>query len=200
METGADEGGDAEPEADAESEPDGDEELPADLIEEAERLTRLARKAVDEEEAAAYRSDRERRLAEHDFTARVREGDDTLVLHPEEWLEDGLARVDRIEDTSRAIERPLSGPGDPDDWQAVEEYNASLVERVTAEHGETHGANARAFADFMGNHYAKRMDEATDEEVAEFLAEYFPRNAWPTDEQRDLAESSVGFVFESTDR
>ena len=36
---------------------DGERELPEDLITEAERLTRLARDAVEDAEAAAYRAD-----------------------------------------------------------------------------------------------------------------------------------------------
>ena len=173
--------------------------LPEAVADEAERLTRLAREAVDDEEAAAYRADRAARLDEHDFTARVRESDDTLVLHPEEWLEDDVVRVDRIEDTGRAVERSLSGPGDPDDWHAVEAHNAEVVERVGEEHGEPHRANARAFADFMGNHYAKHVDDATADEVAEFLEEYFPRNAWPSEEQWDAVEASIRLVFEPVD-
>ncbi|WP_246310147.1 DUF7108 family protein [Halorarum halophilum] len=175
------------------------EELPERVVDEAERLTRLAREAVGEAEAEAYREDRSERLAEHEFTARVREPDDTLVLHPEEWLEDGVVRIERIEDTSRAVERTLSGPEDPDDWAAVEAHNAAVVERVAAEHGEPHRANARAFADFMGNHYAKRVEDATADEVAEFLEEYFPRNAWPSEEQRDAVTASVRLVTESAD-
>lgn len=178
----------------------GDEqasELPEAVADEAERLTRLAREAVDDAEAGAYRTDRAARLDEHGFTARVRESDDTLVLHPEEWLEDGVVRVDRIEDTGRAVERSLSGPGDPDDWDAVEAHNAAVVDRVGEEHGEPHRANARAFADFMGNHYAKHVEDATADEVAEFLEEYFPRNAWPSKKQRDAVETSLRLVFET---
>ncbi|MFC7136034.1 DUF7108 family protein [Halobaculum litoreum] len=178
---------------------DRDEELPEPTVDAAERLTRLAREAVDAAEADAYREDRGDRLAEHDFTARVREEDDTLVLYPEEWIEDGTVRIDRIDDTGRAVEVPLSGPGDPDDWQAVEDHNTELVEAVAADYDDVHAANARAFADFMGNHYAKPMDAATADEVSEFLAEYFPRNAWPSEEQRDAVEASVRYVFEAAD-
>jgi len=176
-----------------------DEELPEPTVDAAERLTRLAREAVDPAEADAYRDDRAKTLAEHDFTARVREEDDTLVLHPDEWLADGTVRVDRIEDTDRAVEVALSGAGDPDDWQEIETHNAALVEAVAAEHGEPHRSNARAFADFMGNHYARPMDSASADEVREFLEEYFPRNAWPSEEQRDAVKASVRYVFEAAD-
>ena len=55
-------------------------ELPDDLIDEVERLTRLARRAVDEDEAAAYEKRRRTLLDDYEFTARVREEDDTLVV------------------------------------------------------------------------------------------------------------------------
>jgi hypothetical protein len=173
-------------------------ELPEEVADETERLTRLARTAVDDNEREAYREQRRDLLADHGFTARVRESDDTLVCHPEEWVKEGEVQPRRIEDTERAVERSLSGAGDPDDWTAIAAHNERVVERV-ADHGETHGANARAFADFMSNHYARRVESATEEELAEFHTEYFVRNAWPTDDQRELIEISLSLVFEETD-
>lgn len=179
---------------------DGDDgDLPDRVVEEVERLTRLARAATDEAEADAYLADRDERLDAHGFVARVREADDTLVLHPAEWVADGTARVDRITDTARAVERPLSGAGDPDDWTAVEEHNAALVARVADEYDAVHAANARAFADFMGNHYARRVEDASADEVSEFLSEYYPRNAWPSKEQREAVESSLRYLFACAD-
>jgi len=175
------------------------EELPKQTVDAAERLTRLAREAVDESEAEAYREDRAERLADHGFTARVREDDDTLVCHPDEWIEGGTVQIDRIDDTDRAVEVSLSGAGDPDDWSEVEEHNAELVERIAEEHDEVHAANARAFADFMGNHYARPMDAADADEVQEFLDEYFPRNTWPSEEQRDAVQASLRYVFDAAD-
>ncbi len=172
-------------------------ELPDDAVQEAERLTRLARNAVDEREAAAYERRREELLADHGFTSRIREKDDTLVLHPAEWVEDGVVQFDRIDDTDRATEVSLSGPGAEAEWAEVEEHNAELVAAVEAEHGPVHAANARAFADFMGNHYAKPMEAATGEEIEEFLDEYFPRNAWPSAEQQTAVETTVELVFEA---
>ena len=174
-------------------------ELPDEIRTEAERLTRLAREAVDPDEAAAYERRRDEMLADRDFVARVREADDTLVLHPSEWLDDGVARVDRIDDTDRAVEVALSEPGEAEEWEAVEAHNAEIVDRVAEAHGPVHGANARAFADFMGNHYARRVETATAREVEEFLDEYFPRNAWPTDGQKEAVEMSVTHVFEAAD-
>ncbi|UIP00230.1 rnhA operon protein [Halobaculum sp. CBA1158] len=178
---------------------DWEEELPRSAVEAAERLTRLAREAVDDAEADAYREDRDRRVGEHGFTPRVRDEDDTLVLYPEEWVEDGTVQIDRIEDTDRAVEVSLSGAGDPDDWTAIEEHNAAIVERVAEEHGDPHRANARAFADFMGNHYARPVESASADEVQEFLEEYYPRNTWPSEKQRDTVRASVRYVFEAAD-
>jgi hypothetical protein len=174
------------------------DELPDDLLAAAETLTRRARRAVDDDEAAAYRERRERLLREHDFTARVREEEnrDVLVCHPAEWLDDGVVQMDRIEDIDRAAEIPLSGPGDPDEWDAVDEANREVVAAVRETHGDVHGDNAAAFADFMGNHYAKPIERATPEEVTEFVEDYFVRNVWPSDEQAAVVEDSVERTLE----
>lgn len=176
-------------------------DLPSDVVDEAERLTRLARAAVDDGERAAYREDRATLLSERGYAARVRGEDDgdVLVLHPEEWLDDGTVRMERVEDTDRAVEVPLEGPGDPDDWSAVDDHNRDVVRRVREEHGEVHGENARAFAEFMSNHYARRVESATAAEIEEFRAEYFPRNAWPSDEQCDVIARSLELVFDVTE-
>jgi len=178
-----------------------DDELPDETAERAERLTRLAREAVDDAEAEAYRAERADLLAEHGFTSRVREGDDgeTLVLHPVEWTDGGAIRTDRIEDTSRAVEVSLTGPGDPDDWNAVADRNREVAARVREAHGEVHGDNAVAFADFMSNHYARPIESATHAEVNEFLAEYFPRNAWPSEKQQTVVGESVELAFEAAE-
>jgi len=177
-------------------------DLPGDVVDEAERLTRLARAASDPNERRAYERERATLIAEYGFVARVRETDDTLVLYPDEWVVDGTVRTDRIEDTDGAVERSLSGPGAPDEWERVERDNAALVERVRErahEDADTHAANARALADFAGNHYAKRVERLTEAEVAEFLDDYFPRNAWPDERQRALVEESVALAFEVAD-
>jgi len=177
-------------------------DLPPGVAEEAERLTRLAREAVDDAEAAAHRDRRDDLLADHGYVARVRSDDagDTLVAYPAEWVDDdGHVRVDRIEDVDRGVERPLSGPGDADEWDSVEAHNRAVADRVEREHGPVHGANAHAFADFMGNHYAKPVERATPDEREEFLSDYFPRNAWPTDAQRAAVERSLSLVEEAID-
>jgi hypothetical protein len=187
----------ADPDPDSDSDPDPAGALPPDLIDEAERLTRLARDVPDQDEAAAHRRRREELLAEYGYVARYREADDTLVLNPAEWFADGVVRTERIDDLSRAVERPLSDAGADDEWRAVEEHNAALVDRVEADHGPVHASNARAFADFMGNHYTRRVETASPRELREFLDEYYPRNAWPTSEEKAVVEESLGLLFET---
>ncbi len=185
-----------------EDEEEADAPLPEAVVEEAERLTRLARDAVDGNEAAAYRDRRGTLLSAHGYTARRRSEDhgEVLVLHPSEWVEDGVIRVEDVDDVSRAVEVPLDGTGDPDEWDEVEAHNRALAEEVESEHGPVHGANAHAFADFMGNHYARPVERATERQVREFTEEYFPRNAWPSEDQREVLDRSLDLLFERVDR
>jgi hypothetical protein len=189
--------GDADREGNAAD--DADLEVPEEVVSEAERLTRLAADAAVEAEATVYRERREAVVDEHDFTARVREEDDTLVLYPEEWVEDGVVQVDRIEDTDRAVEVSLSGPDHGAEWEAVEADNEAIVAAVSEEYDPIHAANVRAFADFMSNHYLKRVDDATKAEREEFLTEYYPRNAWPSAEQAAVVEESIELAAEIAD-
>ncbi|ELZ09746.1 hypothetical protein C478_16242 [Natrinema thermotolerans DSM 11552] len=181
-------------------EPDGD--LPRGVVDEVERLTRLERTAVDDNEIEAYERRREELLENHDFTSRIRDddGDDVLVCHPEEWHDDeaGVIRTDRIEDIDRAVEIPLEGTEDPDDWAAVDERNRDLVAAVREAHGDVHGDNAALLADFAGNHYAKPIASLTADELAEFREEYLVRNAWPSEKQREVIAESIELVFEAT--
>ncbi|ADD03901.1 uncharacterized protein Nmag_0310 [Natrialba magadii ATCC 43099] len=179
-------------------------DLPADVIEDAERLTRLVRKTPDENEAAAYEDRRDDLLATHEYRARIRnddDGDAVLVLHPAEWhdSEAGVIRTDQIDDLSRAVEIQLEGTADPDDWETVDATNRELVEAVREEHDNVHGENARLLADFAGNHYAKPITSLTPAELAEFLSEYVVRNAWPTEAQTAVLEESLELVFDVAD-
>lgn len=174
-----------------------DTTLPDDIIDEAERLTRLAREASDEAEVTAYRTERDRLVAEYDYVARVRSDDrETLVLYPQEWTADGTVYPDRIDDIDRGIERPLEGPGASEEWETVAAHNRELAKRVRESHGSVHGANARTLADFASNHYAKPIEQLTSDEIEEFLTEYFVRNAFPTDDQKAVVEESVRVVFD----
>ncbi|MFC7166839.1 DUF7108 domain-containing protein [Halospeciosus flavus] len=185
-----------QPQSDAEQPPT--DELPDSVVDEAERLTRLARQAVVDDEAAAYREHRDELLDEHDFAARVREDErETLVCYPQEWLDDqGTVRTERIEDTDRAAEVPLSRGGEQGDFETAEERNHDLVETVRERHGDVHAANARVFADFMSNHYARSMATATADEIEEFRTEYVVRNAWLSDDQEAALEQSLRYVFD----
>lgn len=172
------------------------EELAEEVIEEAVRLTRQARQAVDENERTAYREAREELLAAYDFHARIRDDERAvLVLYPDEWVEDDTVRPERIEDVDRGIERPLEGVLD-NDWETIDTHNTSLAETVGEEYGPLHGANAHALAAFMSNHYLKPVEEATLEELEVFLTEYYPRNVWPTDDQKAVVRESIRLVFE----
>lgn len=176
-------------------------ELPEDVIRRAERLTRLACRAVDQNERSAYRERRCVLLEEHGFVARVRQEapGETLVLHPDDWIDaDDVVRTEWIDDPDRAIEVSLSGPGDPNEWDATDAHNRDVAAAVREEYGNVHGDNAEAFVDFMSNHYAKRIERATTEEIDEFLTEYFPRNAWPSAKQESVVETSLEYVFEKT--
>jgi len=183
----------------AEDDPVDGEPVPEPVVDAAERLTHLAREAGDDDEADAYRADRDARLAEHDYTARVREDDAgaTLVLHPEEWVADGTIRPDRIDDTDRAREVALAGTGDPDEWADVDAHNRDVVARVREEHGDVHARNVDVLADFAGNHYAKPIEELTAAELREFATDYTTRNAWLDDEQEAVLEQSVRYGFEA---
>lgn len=194
-------------------------EPPGAVVDEALRLTRLARGTTGEERAA-YRRRRSDLLAEHEYVARVREADegrrtrggtdpagpgawtsggravDVLVVYPSGWIENGTVCVERIDDLSRAVERPLDH-ATSEDWESVETHNREIAARVQREHGTVHGATAHAFADFLGNHYLRRVEYATKAHVEEFIDEYFIRNAWPSRAQRDSVRESLTLVFDT---
>ena len=173
-------------------------ELPDDVVEAATRLTRLSRQVGDPAEADAYRERRDAQLTDHEFTARVREEDETLVLYPDEWLDDGTVVLERIEDTDRAVERSLTASNEGS-WKEIEAHNREIVDAVDAEYGSPHTETVRAFADFMGNHYLGRIDNATDEQREEFTREYFVRNAWPSKKQREVVETSLSYITAVSD-
>ena len=167
--------------------------VPDETIERAVRLTRWARRETAPE-ADQHRARRDELLAAHGYVARVREdGTGRLVIYPDAWVEEGTIRRDRIDDIDRAIERPLVAR--PDDWEAVWAHNRELAELVESDHGSVHGENALALAEFASNHYATRIEQLPIEALEEFLTEYFPRNAWPSADQRAVVEKSVQLTF-----
>ncbi len=176
-------------------------DVPVEAVDEAERLTRLAREAESaeptpeiEEAAAFYRERRDELAADHGYVPRVRERDDTLVLYPEAWMDGDTVRVDRVEDTDRAVEVSLSGPGDAGRYREVAAYNDAVAEAVAEREAAVHARTAEAFASFMSNHYVRRVDEADPETRAEFREEYLVRNGWPTDEQLAVVEESLSVI------
>ncbi|OTF03626.1 hypothetical protein [Halorubrum sp. SD612] len=196
---------DADDPADVAEAPDRDDErvpdVPVEAVDEAERLTRLAREAESaeptpeiEEAADQYRERRDALAAEYGYTARVRDEDDALVLYPDEWMDDGTVQLDRVEDTDRAVEVSLSGPGDADRYREVAAYNEAVADAVTERESEVHARTAETFAAFMSNHYVRPVDDATPEMRAEFREEYLVRNGWPTDEQLAAAEESLSVI------
>ena len=201
----ADAPADADDPADVAEAPDRDDErvpdVPAEAVDEAERLTRLAREAESaeptpeiEEAADQYRERRDALAAEYGYTARVRDEDDALVLYPDEWMDDGTVQLDRVEDTDRAVEVSLSGPGDADRYREVAAYNEAVAEAVDEREAEVHARTAETFASFMSNHYVRPVDDATPQMRAEFREEYLVRNGWPTDEQLDAVDESLSVI------
>jgi hypothetical protein len=176
---------------------DGDDripDVPADTVDEAERLTRLARRTEDDAAAAFYRERRDDLVTGHDYVPRLREEDDTLVLYPDEWMDDGTVQLDRIETTDRAVEVSLSGPGDADRYREIAAYNDAVADAVDDAHDTVHADTARSFAAFMSNHYVRAVDDATPDMRAEFREEYFPRNGWPSDEQLAVLDESLDVI------
>ncbi|WP_123619747.1 hypothetical protein [Halorubrum sp. CSM-61] len=169
-------------------------DVPAETVDEAERLTRLARQTEDEAAAEFYRDRRDELVESHDYVPRLREEDDTLVLYPDEWMDDGTVQLDRIETTDRAVEVSLSGPGDADRYREVAAYNDAVADAVADAHGEPHAETARSFAAFMSNHYVRAVDDAAPNVRAEFREEYFPRNGWPSDEQLAVVDESLDLI------
>lgn len=171
------------------------------VFEEAARLTRLARTASTAE-SPAYRDRRDDLLARHGFRARVREEDDgaVLVCYPEDWVDES-GRVDpaSIEDTDRAREIRLSGRGSQGTYEDAASHNREMAAVVRETYGDRHGDNADAFAEYMSNHYARRVDTATAVEVETFLAEYYPRNVWLETDRTTVVEESIRYLFEVVD-
>ncbi len=121
-----------------------------------------------------------------------------LVLYPEEWRDGDVVRTDRIEDVSRAIEVSLEG-GRSGRLECRRRTQPRTRRAGRQAPRRRPRANASALADFVGNHYAKRIESLTGPELSEFCTEYFVRNAWPSPAQRDVVEESIELVYETAD-
>lgn len=171
------------------------EELPPRIEREAMNIGRRVA------EGQASMEDLHELLDLHGFRPRIRDDDDegpVLVCYPQDWEgEDGVDH-DRIDDTDRAIERPLYGSGDRD-WSEIAQDNQRVVDRVREEHGDVHAFNAQAFATFMNNHRARTIAHARQDDVNEFLNEYYPRNVWPSTQAANAVSSSVAIARRTAD-
>lgn len=173
-----------------------DKPIPEDIVDKSISLTLRSRNITDENTSEELLKKRDNMLKRYDYTARVREEDDTLVLYPSNWLnkEGGKINLREIEDTGNAVEVSLSGPNKDANWEDIEKANSRIVSKVRDEYTDAYAANIRAFADFMGNYYLKKVTEATQEEKTEFKEEYYPRNVWPTEEQLSSLEDSIDIL------
>jgi hypothetical protein len=166
----------------------GSRERP-DWVEEAARLTRVA---VSGDDGA-----RERRDAvaeERGYRAWERE-DGTLVLHPKEWLDDGVIDMDAFE-ADEAYEVPLEGEG----YEEARGANDSLLEGFEAGASEQDVFNARAFAEFCENHHATAVENVSERHVREFLEEYYVRNVWAPEEAEERVEESLRTLLREAGR
>lgn len=181
--------------------PEDRNSIPESVLEEVERLTRLARRTSSPDEQAVYRERRENLLADYDYTARVRsdEHGETLVCYPAEWDVDGTVDPARVDDVDRGIEISLSGTGDPDEWADVHEENQAVADAVRDAEGETHGDNADALADFASNHYAKPIADLTPAELTEFREDYYRRNVWADPDVEAVLDESIAAVYRTLD-
>lgn len=172
-------------------------DLPTPVVETAKALTRAARRGTHPDEEAL----RERRadlLGTYGYTARVREDDagPVLVCHPAAWLEDGVFQPEAMDSTADAVERPLRETAVGDSWAAIDAHNREIAQAVATRYGEPHGETATAFAVYMANHHADPIEAATAAQVRDFLEEYFPRNAWPSETAAAAVETSIERCFE----
>lgn len=182
--TGLDGGGDTEA--------DGEDETPA-WVDEVVELARPALGGGDLSEAREA-------AGQHGFGVRLR--DTVLVLYPEDWLEDGVVRPDV--DVDRAFEVDLA---DTADRQRARERNEKLlgefessVERGTVDDVAVEDVvfNVRRFAEFCANHHGVAVDEAGDV-VEEFVSDYYVRNVWASESQREALVASLDVVFDWLD-
>jgi len=174
-------------------------DLPERVIDVAHAATRAARRGTHDDPAALRRR-REALLARYGYRARVREDEQgpVLVCYPAGWIEDGTVQPEAIDSTAAAVERPLWGAAD-DEWDAIAAHNRSLAERVEQRHGQVHGQNAATFGTYMANHHEARIEHATAAQIETFLAEYFPRNAWPSADQEAAVETSIELLLDAID-
>jgi len=166
-----------------------DEEERPEWVEEATRLTRVALSGNEE-----AREERDVLAEENGYVARERD-DGVLVLHPNDWLEDGVVDLNAF-DADEAYEIPLEGRG----FEEAREENDEVLDSFGAEADEVDVFNVRSFAEFCENHHSVSVENATAEQVEEFVNDYYVRNVWPTDEAEGRLEESLRLLFEFVGR
>lgn len=175
------------------------DELPEEIVEKAVELSQKAQHP--QLPTDRFERERDALVSEYGFRARIRDDDSrgpVLVCYPDDWLSEGTVRLSRVDNTDRAVERPLFTVETDQTWERVYSHNEEVVTQVFNEFGEVHGENAQAFADYMSNHYKRQVESAGSHELNEFLNEYYPRNAWPSEAQKRVVEESLRLVFTVT--
>ncbi|XGI83882.1 rnhA operon protein [Halorutilales archaeon Cl-col2-1] len=171
---------------------DEEESEREDWVDEAVRLTKMSLTSP----SPVYEDRLDELAAENGFVARLRD-DETLVLYPDDWVVDGEVDVERIEDTDRAHEIPLSEKGES--WEDVHSYNSDVIEELSEmeEVTETEVSNAEYFVEFLENHYILPVDEVSQKHVREFLEDYYPRNVWSSPNEEETVKKSVRKLLEA---
>lgn len=160
-----------------------------DWVKEATRLTRVALSGNED-----ARKERDKLADEHGYVARERD-DGVLVLHPDDWIEDGVVDLDAF-DADEAYEIPLEGRS----FEEAHEANDAVLDEFSADAHEADLFNVRSFAEFCENHHSVAVENATTEQVDEFVNDYYVRNVWATDEAEERLEESLSRLFEFVGR
>lgn len=161
-----------------------------DWVKEAARLTRVA--LAGGEDALQRRDEI---AAEHGYEARVRD-DGTLVLHPDDWLdENSVVDMEKF-DAEEAYEVPLDGGG----YEEAYEKNERLLREFEKDADDADLFNARAFVEYCENHHAVAVENASEEHVRGFLDDYYVRNVWADDEAEERVEESLRSLLREAGR
>lgn len=159
-----------------------------------EEVIRLTREALAGDEEA--RMERDEFVQRHGYRARYREDDRVLVLYPDDWVEDGEVVLDEVEDVDRALEVDLEREME---WRDAHRENEEVLREFEERFDDWQAYNARAFTEFLENHYSTSIHGATERLVEEFLGEYYPRNVWPPEEAEGCVEESVELLLETAE-
>ena len=154
-----------------------------------EHLRRLGQALLDGEDLA---DDIDRIVGDAGYRWRMREADSTMVCVPITWFEDEVIVPERV-DTADAIEIECapSAAG----YDAVAAANAEVAAAVGAAYGAAHGENAAIIARFMTAHLRRPIASMTEADRVAF-SEFYLRNAWPSDDAKEVIDQSVKITRE----